>query len=531
MNRLDPRLTYAGASALLASCWIGAGAIAGEAWFGVKLPDERASVAQSHRDAYQTPDLPSLSSRAEPADDAYAEITGEELYGYLGDITALTVDHRPPGEKFWGRIAGSAAELAAADYLASRFQEFGLDEVNLETVEGGPQWWPTDWRVTLIGDESYGTGTSDLDLDSAFPALHLGEGEMSVQGLEAELVHVGMGRPVDLLNRDLNGKVAVMHSILQADPFFQSARGWVEALVEAGAIGVITVVDGPGNHQYALENMGSLEVPCFLLGGDDGRFLEEAMAAAGPDKPLRVRLSMTAEVRDPWLGKNAVGVIRGELDEYVVILAHLDGYFEGANDNGGGVAAMLALARHYASEENRPKRHLMFVGTSGHHEFSEGARAVISNHPDILGKTVLVFNIEHPSSVQSYYRGPLKMGRMTVPGQLITTTAPGWRSLSVSNGNENLIGFYREGIQRYGLVVDSMISRFPTGDAYDFFREGHVVVQLMDANLWFHSTGDRMDTISPGGLERATRLYAFVLDRIDQTPKDQLLAGPAKSTQ
>ena len=504
-------------------------AICAEPWFGLKRPGERESVAETHREAYRAPDLASRSSGSDASGDPYADIRGEEIYGYLEDITALTLNSRPAGENYWGRIAGSAAELATAEYLAERFREFGMDEVALEPVKGGPQWWPVRWQVVLIGDESYGAGTRDHDFTSAFPALHLAEGEMDVDGLEAELIYVGLGRPVDLLDRDLAGKVAVIHSVLRADPFFQSARGRIQGLVDAGAAGVITVVDGPGNHQYALENMGSLKVPCFLLGGDDGRFLEEAMAAAGPEKPLRVRLSMQSEVREPWQGKNAVGVIRGQLDEYVIILAHLDGYFEGANDNGGGLAAMLALARHYARDDSRPRRHLMFVGTSGHHEFSEGAKAVISDHPDVLENTVLVFNIEHPSSVQSYFRGPLKMGRMTVPGQLITTTAPGSRSLAISNGNENLMAFYREGIQRYGLVVDSMISRFPTGDAFDFFREGHVVVQLMDANLWFHSTGDRMDTISPGGLEGATRMYAFVLDRIDETDRQQLTTASTDS--
>jgi len=135
---------------------------------------------------------------------------------------------------------------------------------------------------------------------------------------------------------------------------------------------------------------------------------------------------------------------------------------------------------------------------------------------------VLVFNIEHPSSIKSYYRGPLKLERVTVPGQLIVTTSQSKRSLTISNGNLLLHSIYQDGIDRYGMVVDAMIARRPTGDAYDFFLARTPVVQILDANLWFHSTGDCIDTIHPHGLERATRLYAFVLDRIDRASWDEL---------
>ena len=135
---------------------------------------------------------------------------------------------------------------------------------------------------------------------------------------------------------------------------------------------------------------------------------------------------------------------------------------------------------------------------------------------------MLVFNVEHPSSIKSYYRGPLKLERGTVPGQLIVTTSQGKRSLAISNGNQLLLSIYQDGVDRYGLVVDAMVARRPTGDAFDFFRAGTPVVQILDANIWFHSSGDLIDSIHPNGLERATRLYAFVLNQIDQASWDEL---------
>jgi len=492
-----------------------------EAWFGLDMPEKREQRSARHRAAYQSPDFAPLSLRLPAADDPYTDIDGDEVHQYVASIIDITNAKRPVGERFWGRIAGSAAEQATAEYLATKFQEFGLTDVRTEPVLGKNQWWPLEWSVSLVGAPTYGAGTSDYLFESAFPALHLGTGALQVDDLEAELIYVGLGQPVDLLNHDLSGKIAVVRSEFLPDPFFQTARGRIEEIAGAGAVGVIIIVNASGNHQYALEGIDSLHVPSFILGGDDGRFLEEVLAAAGPTDRPKMRLSMHSQVRDSWEGKNVVGILPGKTDEYLILLAHLDGYFEAANDNAGGLASLLALARYFAGTD-KLNRTLVFVGTSAHHEFSDGARAFIAAHPDMLENTALVFNIEHPSSIKSYYRGPLALGRGTLPGQLMATTSQGERTVAISNGNKVLTSIYQEGIDRYGLVVGAMMERRPNGDAFDFFRAGQIVVQILDANLWFHSSGDRLETIHGNGLERATRLYAYLLDNIDQVSRDEL---------
>jgi hypothetical protein len=492
-----------------------------EAWFGLDLPDKREQRSDRHRAAYRTPDFAPLSLRLPATEDPYTDIDGSEIHQYVADIIDITNAQRPAGEKFWGRIAGSAAEQATAEFLADKFRQFGLANVQTEPVIGKSQWWPRDWSVSLVASPAYGAGTRDHHFKSAFPALHLGTGALQVDELEAELIYVGLGQPVDLLNRDVAGKIVVVRAEFLPDPFFQTARGHIEDIASAGAVGVIVIVDAPGNHQYALEEIGSLHVPCFILGGDDGRFLEDVLAAVGSTDPPQMRMSMHSEIREAWEGKNVVGTLPGKTDEYLIILAHLDGYFESANDNAGGLASLLALARYFAGAE-KLNRTLVFVGTSAHHEFSDGARAFIAAHPDILEKTTLVFNVEHPSSIKSYYRGPLALSRGTLPGQLIATTSQGERSVTISNGNKLLVSIYQEGIDRYGLVVGAMMERRPNGDAFDFFRAGKIVVQILDANLWFHSSGDRLETIHKNGLERATRLYAYLLDNIDQVSLDEL---------
>lgn len=513
----------------LALCLAPTSVLGAKAWFGVEMPESRQVRSERVQAARQSPDFAALTLQPAVPPDAYAAIRGEEILRHLQDIVEITARHRPAAGGYWGRIAGTPAEPATADYMLAQFRRWSLADVHAEPVQGGPQWWPVAWAVTLVGDPAYGEGTADYPFSSAFPALQLQGKPLSVKDLEAELVYVGQGHPVDLLDRDVRGKVAVVHATLQPDTFFQTARGYIDGIVSAGAVGVVTVMDAPGNFQYALEDMGPPEVPCFVMGGDDGRFLEDVMTA-NASRPLRVRLSLQTEIRESWSGKNALATVPGKSDEFVVLLAHLDGYFESANDNGGGLASMLALAKYYASPGvQKPNRSLLFLATSGHHEFSDGVTAFISRHPEILGKTAVVMNLEHPSSAMTYYRGALKFHNMQVPGQLSTVNTQGTRSLTVSNGNPLLIDFYRKAIDRYGLVIDdTMENRPPTGDAFGFFKARQVVVQILDSNIWYHSSGDRIDLIQPVGLERATRLFADVLDQIDRSSRAELSAKGAR---
>ena len=124
---------------------------AADAWFGLDMPEKREQRSNRHRAAYQSPDFTPLSLRLASTEDPYIDIDGREVLQYAADIIAITNAERPAGEKFWGRIAGSEAERATAEYMADNFRKFGLTEVRTEPVIGASQWWPRDWSVSLIG--------------------------------------------------------------------------------------------------------------------------------------------------------------------------------------------------------------------------------------------------------------------------------------------------------------------------------------------------------------------------------------------
>ena len=68
----------------------------------------------------------------------------------------------------------------------------------------------------------------------------------------------------------------------------------------------------------------------------------------------------------------------------IVLNAHVDGWFDGAGDNGDGLAVLMALARHFAKPEQPPQRTLALVASAGHHTPGiNGPRSFVAANPDL----------------------------------------------------------------------------------------------------------------------------------------------------
>lgn len=105
----------------------------------------------------------------------------------------------------------------------------------------------------------------------------------------------------------------------------------------------------------------------------------------------------------PWevMGKNILGYLEGKKypELYFVITAHYDHLggssqrvYNGANDNASGVAAMLALMSHYAS--NPPAYSVLFMATDAEESGLRGAMYFVRNTPIQAENMVLNINID-----------------------------------------------------------------------------------------------------------------------------------------
>ncbi|MFH0922252.1 MAG: M28 family peptidase [Fibrobacterota bacterium] len=109
--------------------------------------------------------------------------------------------------------------------------------------------------------------------------------------------------------------------------------------------------------------------PMFTVGQKDVYFLESAIQDAIP-----VRYLAPVEYVRNAVTSNMEGVLQGDFDEEVLVLAHADTQYNtpGANDNTATVIAMLMLA--HALSHERTGRTITFLATSGKEYGSLGAR-------------------------------------------------------------------------------------------------------------------------------------------------------------
>ncbi len=81
-----------------------------------------------------------------------------------------------------------------------------------------------------------------------------------------------------------------------------------------------------------------------------------------------IRVRLKTKFRKDYPSQNILAYIEGEIDSFFVFTAHYDHlgsigdiYFPGANDNASGVASLLDLVKHYATNNIKPKYSLAFL--------------------------------------------------------------------------------------------------------------------------------------------------------------------------
>ena len=256
--------------------------------------------------------------------------------------------------------------------------------------------------------------------------------------------------------------------------------------------------------------------PCFNFGGQDGRFLEEVMDAAalnGIDEPLLATLTLDAEERQGMRASNVIGIVPGASEENIIINAHADGWFDGANDNGDGLAIMLALAEHFSQPGNRPERTLVFVGSAGHHTRGlNGPDMLVELNPELIEKNVLAINLEHVAAKQI---NPARTDTLGVR-DAITDAGEGFLMNGLSQRSDFLEAIIREGGIRYGMNFVSTATTYGAGDNPDVDAP---LLQLIQGNPLYHTSGETVDTISTPGMERVARFVAYFVKQVAAAPR------------
>ena len=463
--------------------------------------------------ATQTSSVPNLSSDdgylthpLPPGDEKYATISGGRMKGYVRELTAISRNYRDAGHQYWGRLIGTSADVKTAEWMAAKLKEVGASNVRLQPLELPPQWMPQSWEAVVSGQ-----GRS-VNLGSAWPTY--GTPGTPPGGLDMEVVYLGWGTEADFAGRDVRGKAAVIYSMPKPGPMVHSAtlNGALRRAGERGAAAILVVIELPGNLRTALYPTRT-EVPTFSLGQADGAAIRELVEAAPAGEPPHIRLRFEVVIESGLRTASVWGEIPGTSDERIMVIAHRDGFFEGASDNASGVATVVELAEFFARIPPQDRgRTITIIGTPGHHNEGQAAMDwLIENRETAFRNVTFLLNVEHTA-----HANVLQWGANLEPTNTMEPFRWG------VHGSPVLVEIVDRALDAYRIPRWArMPNPGPAGETRPIQRFVPSF-GLIYAGTLIHSDAETAETIPEVGIEAVTRSYARIIDEVDRHSLDAL---------
>lgn len=348
-----------------------------------------------------------------------------------------------------GRGTGTAAYDRAADYVASRFAGAGLatgvkggwlQPVPLRTrTPKSPAQFSlggsiADARSFRFGDEFVLTRPGSESVDLEGPVVFVGYGVtiparahddyagLDVRGkLVAFLPGAPAGLSLDERTYYAGSKLrnALAHGAIATirlwTPGEASTERWEDAVQSYAAAGLFTWASDTAARDRARPTAEHVWLgPAAserLFAGSRVSYAEAVVTARPVSLTVRGRISLRGEVTTA-ASSNVVAILRGSdpvlRNEYVAVTAHLDhlgigrpvngdSIYNGAVDNASGVAALLEIARAFASMPDRPRRSLLFVAVAAEEPGNIGSEYFVAHPPVPLASVVANINIDGAS--------------------------------------------------------------------------------------------------------------------------------------
>jgi hypothetical protein len=466
------------------------------------------------------PQEPPHSRRAEvgwrlaPSEQQYASIDGRRLTQYVDEITAMSRRYRDNGHpQFWGRIIGTEADAENARWMMDKFRQIGLADVREQRFDLPPQWMPQSWSVVASGGGLGARGAKSLKIDTAQPT-YLSEGTTAA-GLDLEAVWTGFASEADLgMSREVRGKAAFFYSTDTSSRHIGVMDGAIKRLADRGAAAIFVVQGIPGNLRTQFYPVNS-PVPTFSVGLRDGLAMRDLIGLAGSTAP-RVKIQLDVQMVANLHSATVWGTLPGATDENIVVVAHRDGWFEGANDNASGMATMIVLAEYFAKIPRAERRRsIVFLGTTGHHNNGGQSGAWLGEHPEVFAKTAVLLNSEHTGAVMT--------------GQASTRQANAAAVSTWFAGGDRLADIVVKALDAFGVPTYAESSPTPAGEIGRYFQFAPSV-QFMTSGFVWHSDQETSDTISATAIAAITRAYAKVMADSNAVPLSELRRPASQPT-
>ena len=443
-----------------------------------------------------------------PGQEKYAGIDGKHMHEYVVEQAMISRRYRDQGHPlYWGRPIGSTADTESARWLEDRFKQAGLVDVHVQELPiPDPVWEPVQpWEVTAT------SGPKTLRLTSAHPPYQAVA--TPIGGMDVEAVYVGMGSEAEFAGKDVRGKAVVIYSVPFPGGTRQSAQSErvYQRAVAKGAAAMLAIFALPGNFRTQPYPVAG-GIPTFALGMEDGYRLRDELFGSG--EPVRIRINFQVR-RVPGRHTATVwGTLPGDTDETIYLIAHRDGWFDAAGDNGSGVATLVGLAEYYAKiPRSRRRRTMIFLGVSGHHGPNMSAEDLVRRKDRLFSKTALFINCEHTSTLLSQVSWESIRWSNAYTPQFWYAGGPSRPKLQ-----EIAVRAFRE----FGVTTYNEPERTPPPGDLTSYARFVPAVTTSDFYEYFHSDGETPDVVPYTGLEATTRAYARIIDEVNALPLSDL---------
>ena len=320
-----------------------------------------------------------------------------------------------------------------------------------------------------------------------------------------------------LANWDRNRSRLTERGVIRVEKFQTSASG--NPAVNPVQLPQIVVAPRVANALFQGEKQSAAAIFDSIYAGKMADSFE-----LNPEK----QLSLTVKTKfDSLATQNVVAVFEGSdpvlKDEYVAVGAHYDhvgvgspvngdAIYNGADDDGSGTTALLAMAEALAKAPKRPKRSVLFVWHAGEEKGLWGSR-YFTDYPTIpLDKIVTQINIDmigrskkegDTNTRNANLSGP---NEVYVIGSKMMSTELGELTETVNKDYLNLAFNYR-----YDDTSDPNRFFFRS-DHYNYAKKGIPIVFFFDGEHEdYHRPGDEVQKIDFQKMEKVTRTVYMLL--------------------
>lgn len=357
----------------------------------------------------QSPALQPLPKKLLPG------IRTEQLGQYLQALTSPA---------FAGRETGTAGQHLSAHYLSAHLQSCGLRPLQDSTF--------------LQSFQLYSVRQGGCLLHTASDTLHIFQDAYPLSPFQLPrqqlpVCFVGAGSPKEIQNKNLAGKaVLLLDQRWKQGP--KELREVLGQLREQGAALVLLLGKDDGHFSLQQEltrnNMGvqllgfdgdryakalgiiAVKATAWArLCGQDPTTLQQQLEDYKPDAPpSRMEAPLLAEAslqRDTLHAENAIGMLEGThpQEKAILLSAHYDhlgklsgdAYYPGADDNGSGTAALMAMAEalgQAARRGERPRRSIILIAFSGEEKGLLGSLYYTAHPLYPLERTMANLNVD-----------------------------------------------------------------------------------------------------------------------------------------